>query len=400
MVAILGFAKDQITAAVQAMYSEVALAPTQPFHFPVGRAGARAVGYPEAELDRLPPEALASFAGVGYPFRAEVIRRGDEVLDIGAGSGTDTLIASRFVGGDGKVWALDITPAMLTKLRATLLAADVRNVEVIEGDAERVPLPDNSVDVVTSNGALNLVPDKRRAFAEIFRVLRPDGRVQIADIVIARPVPIGGRRDARLWAECVVGASVDEDYIDLFREVGFTDIEVLREFDYFAASPSAETRLVASGLGGRAIELTMRRPAQPPARMERLARRLHPRRLKSIGGRGLWGAVAAAAALAACYGMMALLALLSLLGIAVTLDPALWAVTIAGAAGLAVAATTFNLTRHGQPWPLLVAGIGAAAVGYAMFGTYDPVIEGLGFAALIGGVGLDLYLIYRAELCP
>jgi SAM-dependent methyltransferase len=399
MVAILGFSKDQITAAVQAMYAEVAVAPTHPFHFPVGPAGAGAVGYPEAELDRLPPEAVASFAGVGYPFRAMVIRPGDKVLDIGAGSGTDTLIASRLVGGMGNVWALDITPAMLTKLRGTLLAADVRNVEVIEGDAERIPLPDNSVDVVTSNGVLNLVPEKRRAFAEIFRVLRPDGRVQIADIVIARPVPIGGRRDARLWAECVVGASVDEDYLDLFREVGFTDVEVLREFDYFAASPSAETRHVASGLGGRAIEVVMRRPAEAPVGLRRLAHRLRPRRL-GIGDRGLWGAVAVIGALLACYGTMALLALLSLLGLSVTLDQGLWAATIAGAATLAVVATAFNLTRHGQPWPLVVAGLGTAAIGYAMFGTYDPVVEGLGFAALIGAVAFDLYLIYRAELCP
>ena len=399
MVAILGFSKNQITAAVQAMYSEVAVAPTQPFHFPVGRAGASAVGYPDAELDRLPPEAVASFAGVGYPFRAGVIRPGDKVLDIGAGSGTDTLIASRLVGGSGRVWALDITPAMLSKLRATLRTAHIRNVEVIEGDAEQIPLPDNSVDVVTSNGVLNLVPDKRRAFAEIFRVLRPGGRVQVADIVIARPVPIGGRRDARLWAECVVGASVDEDYLDLFHEVGFTDVEVLREFDYFAASPSAETRQVASGLGGRAIEVTMRRPARAPVGLRRLAHRLRPRRL-GIGDRGLWGAVAVVRALVACYGTMALLALLPLLGASVTIDPGLWAATVAGAAILAVVATAFNLTRHGQPWPLVVAGLGAAAIGYAMFGAYDPIVEGLGFAALVGAVAFDLYLIYRAELCP
>jgi arsenite methyltransferase len=400
MVAILGFSKDQITAAVQMMYSEVAVAPTHPFHFPVGRAGARAVGYPDAELDQLPSEALASFAGVGYPFRAGVIRPGDKVLDIGAGSGTDTLLASRLVGAGGKVWALDITPAMLAKLRATLDAADIRNVEVIEGDAERIPLPDNSVDVVTSNGVLNLVPDKRSAFAELFRVLRPDGHVQVADIVIARPVPIGGRRDARMWAECVVGASVDEDYLDLFREVGFTDVEVLREFDYFAASPSAETRQVASGLGGRAIEVTMRRRAEAPLGLRRLVHRLQPRRLKSIGERGLWGAVAVAAALTACYGALAVVALLSLLGVTVTLDPGLWATTIAGAAGFAVLAIAFNLTRHGQPWPFLVAGLGAAAIAYVMFGTYDPIVEGLGFAGLISAVGLDLYMIYRAELCP
>lgn len=326
MVAILGFSKDKITAAVQAMYTQVAAAPTQPFHFPVGRAACVAVGYPEAELDRLPPEAVASFAGVGYPFRAGVIRSGDRVLDIGAGSGTDTLIASRLVGDRGKVWALDITPAMLAKLRATLRAAGVRNVEVIEGDAERIPLPDGSVDVATSNGVLNLVPDKRRAFAEIFRVVRPEGRVQVADIVIRRPVPVGGRSDPRLWAECVVGAAVDEDYLALFREAGFTDIRVLREFDYFALSPSTETRHIAAALGARAIEVVLRRPAIAPQGWRRWAHRLHPRRLlKRIGGRGLWGAVAAAGAVLACYGTMGALALLSILGIAVTVDAGAWA---------------------------------------------------------------------------
>ena len=192
---------------------------------------------------------------------------------------------------------------------------------------------------------------------------------------------------------------MDEDYLDLFREVGFADIEVLREFDYFAASPNAETRQVASGLGGRAIEITMRRAAEAPVGLRRLTHQLRPRRL-GIGARGLWGAVAVIGALLACYGTMALLALLSLLGMTVTLDPDMWAATIAGAAGLAVVATAFNLRRHGHPWPLLAAGLGAATIGYAMFGAYAPIVEGLGFAALIGTVAFDLYLIYRAELCP
>jgi ubiquinone/menaquinone biosynthesis C-methylase UbiE len=400
MVAILGFSKDQITAAVQAMYAEVATAPGHPFHFPVGRAACRALGYPEAELERLPAAAVESFAGVGYPFRAGAIRPGDRVLDIGAGSGTDTLIASRMVGEAGKVWALDITPAMLDKLRATLESAGIRNVEVIAGDAERIPLPDNSVDVVTSNGVLNLVPDKRRAFAEIFRVLRRDGHVQIADVVIARPVPIGGRSDPRLWAECVVGASVDEDYLDLFRAAGFADVEVLRAFDYFAASPSAETRHIARSLGARAIEVAMRRPAEAPAGLQRWAYWLHPRRLRTLGGRGLWGAAAVLAALVACYGTLSLLAVLSLLGVAVTLDAGLWAAAIAGAAALAAAGTAVNLRRHRQPWPLALAVLGAAVVIYVMFGAYDPVIEALAFATLVGAVVLDLYLLYRAELCP
>lgn len=405
MVAILGFSKEQITDAVQAMYGSVAKDPRQGFHFPVGRPAALAVGYPEEALDHLPPVVLDRFAGVGYPFRAGVIKPGDTVLDIGAGAGTDTLFASRLVGETGTVWALDITPDMLVRLSSTLDEAGTRTVGSIAADAEHIPLPGNSVDVVTSNGVLNLVPDKRKAFAEIFRVLKPEGRVQLSDIVIARPVPVGGRSDPKLWAECVVGASVDEDYLELFRETGFADVKALGEVDYFAKSPSADTRRLAAGLGARSIEAVMRRPdkVETPtglARLGRLAHRMHPRRLKAITGRGLWGAVAAATALLACYGVIALLGLLSLMGIALTLPEGAWAATVFAAAALAVVAIVFNLRRHGRVWPLLAGACGAALIGYIAFVDYNPLIEALGFAVLIAGVGLDLYEIYRAECTP
>lgn len=401
MVAILGFSKDQVTAAVRDMYEAVAVKPNGGFHFPVGRSACLALGYSETELDRVPDAAVASFAGVGHPFGAGVIKPGDTVLDIGAGSGTDTVLASRLVGESGKVWALDITPAMLAKLRETVGAEGIGNVETIEGDAEHIPLPDNSVDVVTSNGALNLVPDKRRAFAEIFRVLRPGGRVQIADVVISRPVPLGGRSDPQLWAECVVGAAVDEDYLELFREAGFTDIQVLREQDYFSKSPSEDTRRIASSLGARTMELTMHRPAerQKSSFFHRLGTRIHPRRLRAIGGRGLWGAVAAAASLVACYGTLALVGVLAMFGLTVSVNEAVWAAAIAGAALVAVAATGFNARRHRQPWPLAISGLGASLIVYAMFVSYNPLVEGVGFALLIGAVALDLYMLYRAELC-
>jgi arsenite methyltransferase len=399
MVAVLGYSKDQITEAVQAMYGAVARAPEQGFHFPVGREACLAVGYPEAALDGLPEAAVASFAGVGYPFRADLIGKGDTVLDIGAGSGTDTLIASRRVGPTGRVWALDITPAMLDRLGQTVSEAGISNVKLLHGDAERIPLPDNSIDVVTSNGVLNLVPDKRRAFAEIFRVLKPVGRVQIADIVIARPVPLGGRSDPELWAECVVGASVDEDYLDLFRESGFEEIAVLREHDYFAASPSADTRRIASGLGARTMEMATRRQAQAPSRLSRLAHRLHPRRLKTIGDRGLWGPIAAGGAVVACYGTMGLLPLLALAGIAAAPDPGLWAGAILLFTALAVIATAYNARRHRSPWPLALAAVGGAAIAWAMLVSYSAAIEAAGFAALLAAVALDLYTLYRAELC-
>jgi SAM-dependent methyltransferase len=261
MVAILGMTKDQILGAVQEMYSAVASSPSRQFHFPIGRNACRFVGYPANLLEPVPEPALESFAGVGFPFRAAMIQPGDFVLDVGAGSGTDTLIAARLVGPAGHVFGLDMTPAMLDKLRHNVRLAEAANAEAIEGNAESIPLPDASVDVVTSNGVLNLVPDKAGAFAEISRVLRPGGRVQIADIVVSNPPSEKSRSNPALWAECVVGALVEDTYLGLIRSAGLQDVTVLRAFDYFAGSASPETRRVAAALGAKAIELTARRRA-------------------------------------------------------------------------------------------------------------------------------------------
>lgn len=263
MVAIFGLQKEQIFDAVRQMYTEVANTPSKRFHFPTGREACLFVGYPPQWLETVPETAVESFAGVGFPFRAGCIRGGDRVLDIGAGAGTDTIIAAGLVGPQGRVYALDMTPAMLDKLRRNLAAAGARNVEMLEGNAEAIPLPDASVDVVTSNGVLNLVPDKPRAFAEIHRVLRPGGFVQLADIVLARPVGDKARNNPRLWAECVVGAVIEDDYLGLFRAAGLAELSVLRRFDYFAGSASEDTRRVATALGALAAEIVMRKPAAP-----------------------------------------------------------------------------------------------------------------------------------------
>jgi len=260
MVAVLGMTKGQIFEAVRQMYSDVANSPSRQFHFTTGRNACLFVGYPEAWLDRVPATAVESFAGVGFPFRADVIQPGDRVLDVGSGSGTDTLIAAGLVGPTGKVLALDMTIAMLDKLRSNISLAGATNVEPIEGNAESIPLPDAGVDVVTSNGVLNLVPDKPKAFAEICRVLRPGGYAQIADIVVAQPVSEKARSNPKLWAECVVGALVEQDYLNLFREVGFSGVSVLRSFDYFSGSASADTRRIAGALGAHAVEIRMQRP--------------------------------------------------------------------------------------------------------------------------------------------
>lgn len=260
MVAIAGLRKEQIFDAVQQMYTDVARQPDKRFHFPTGRAACLFVGYPESWLDRIPPSAQESFAGVGFPFAADAIRSGDRVLDVGAGAGTDTLIAAGLVGDDGRVLALDMTPAMLDKLRVNIALAGVENVEPIEGNAEAIPLPDACVDVVMSNGVLNLVPDKAKAFAEIFRVLRPGGRVQLADIVVSQPIGEKSRSNPRLWAECVVGAVVEEIYLDTFRGAGFDAVSILRRFDYFSGSDSEETRRIAAALGAHTLELMLHKP--------------------------------------------------------------------------------------------------------------------------------------------
>ncbi len=252
MVAILSDKREFIFKAVADMYTDVATHPEKSFHFPTGRLACLFVGYPGHQLDLVPPTAPESFAGVGYPFAANVIREGDVVLDIGSGSGTDTLIASTLVGPHGKVLGLDMTPAMLDKLRRNVAAMGAMNVEPIEGNAEQIPLPDASVDVVTSNGVLNLVPDKPRAFAEIARVLKPGGRLQISDISLAKPVSEKSRADPKLWAECVVGAVVEDDYVGLLRAAG-TEIEVIGRLDYFAGSVSQDTRRVAHGFGAHTI---------------------------------------------------------------------------------------------------------------------------------------------------
>jgi SAM-dependent methyltransferase len=189
---------------------------------------------------------------VGYPFAADVIREGDTVLDIGSGSGTDALIAAMLTGPTGRVYGLDMTQAMREKLQRNVTAMKIDHVRAVDGNAEQIPLADASIDVVTSNGVLNLVPDKTATFGEIARVLKPGGRLQIADIALRVPPSDKSRADPRLWAECVVGAIVEEDYVSMLRASGL-DVEVIRDMDYFAGSVSASTRRAAHGLGAHAI---------------------------------------------------------------------------------------------------------------------------------------------------
>ena len=190
-----------LRAEVQTMYSRVAASPTGEFHFHRGpEYAARLLGYDPAELATLPPEVTSAFAGVGNPHAIDRIPAGSVVVDIGCGAGMDLLLAARRIGPHGRAIGVDMTEAMRARAAAGARAAECDRVEVIDGDATRLDIiRDGAVDVVISNGVLNLVPDKARAVAEIARVLKPGGRVQIGDIIIGEILPDDALRDIDLW---------------------------------------------------------------------------------------------------------------------------------------------------------------------------------------------------------
>jgi len=184
---------------VREKYREVALDPNRTFHFHTGRPLAARLGYDASLVDALPDRAVESFAGVGNPFSLRQLEPGARVVDIGSGAGFDSFIAAAQVGATGTVVGVDMTAEMLSKSRDTAAALGFDHVEFREGLAEALPIDDGSVDVVISNGVINLCADKRAVFAEIRRVLRPGGRLQFADIANGRPVPPEALRDIDLW---------------------------------------------------------------------------------------------------------------------------------------------------------------------------------------------------------
>lgn len=184
---------------VRAKYREVAVQPSGRFHFHTGRALAARLGYDTDIVDALPDRAVESFAGVANPFSLRHLANGERVIDVGSGAGFDSFIAAEQVGPEGAVIGVDMTLEMLDKARDTASMLGYQNVEFREGLAESIPVEDGSVDVVISNGVINLCADKRAIFDEIRRVLRPGGWLQFADIANGRPVPPEALRDIDLW---------------------------------------------------------------------------------------------------------------------------------------------------------------------------------------------------------
>ena len=196
-----GIDVDVLRQEIQDKYAELVAKPDGEFHFHTGRVAAERAGYEASWLDGVPEDALSSFAGVANPFHWGLPNAGEHVVDVGSGAGSDSFIAANAVGPDGSVVGVDMTPAMLERSRASARASasGSANIEFREGVAEELPVPDGWADVVISNGVINLVPDKLAAYSEITRVLKPGGRVQVADICVELEVPESARRDIDLW---------------------------------------------------------------------------------------------------------------------------------------------------------------------------------------------------------
>ena len=189
---------ELLKSEIKKTYAEVSTRPEKEFIFPTGRPWADDLDYPPA-LANVPETAVESFAGVANPFSLGRLEPGERVVDLGCGAGTDSLVAAQMVGASGHVTGVDMTPEMLAKARTAAAELGVENIDFVEAEIERLPLEDESVDVVISNGVIDLVPDKDAVFTEIFRVLRPGGRMQIADVTIQTPVSEEGRRNIDLW---------------------------------------------------------------------------------------------------------------------------------------------------------------------------------------------------------
>jgi arsenite methyltransferase len=190
---------DVLREEIRKTYTDVSTAPEQEFIFPTGRAWAQELGYPEPELARVPEATVESFAGVANHWTLGRIEPGSVVLDLGCGAGTDLLIAAQMTGAAGRVIGVDMTATMLERARQSATEMGLTNVELHESLIEALPLDDASVDVAISNGVIDLVPDKGAVFDEIDRVLRPGGRLQLADVVIHHEVSDDARSRIDLW---------------------------------------------------------------------------------------------------------------------------------------------------------------------------------------------------------
>ena len=226
---------EALEAKVKDMYRHVAQQPHDTFHFELGAPVALRAGYDADLLAAVPSGATESFAGVGHFFDLADLQIGESVVDLGSGSGMDAFYAAALVGPTGHVYGVDFTQEQLDKARGLAADAGLTHVEFREGHIEALPLDDASVDCVISNGVINLCPDKQAVFAEAARVLRPGGRLAIADIITAQALTEAIVCDADLWASCIGGAAQQEVYLQAIESAGFTiDQHRVNAYDFIS----------------------------------------------------------------------------------------------------------------------------------------------------------------------
>jgi ubiquinone/menaquinone biosynthesis C-methylase UbiE len=226
MTTATAFNAKELETKVKAMYRDVAENPHGEFHFEMGRTLAERLGYPPADLDKIPAEAIESFAGVGYYFHLANLKEGETVLDMGSGSGMDTFFAALKVGKRGKVIGVDMTDEQLAKANRLRERDGFGNVTYLKGYIENVPLPPASLDAIISNGVINLAPDKSKVFREAARLLKTGGRLAISDIVTEQQLPEGITCNTTLWAACIGGAAQQDDYRQEIAQAGLRVVNV------------------------------------------------------------------------------------------------------------------------------------------------------------------------------
>jgi arsenite methyltransferase len=258
MTRIATFDPKDLETKVKTMYTDVARDPHGEFHFEMGRTLAERLGYPPADLDRIPPEAIESFAGVGYFFPYAELKEGETAVDFGSGSGMDCFLAALKVGRTGKVIGVDMTDAQREKAGRLRDRYGFDNVSFVAGHIESPPLRDGSADAVISNGVFNLSPDKARVFREAARVLAPGGRLALADIVTEVRLPESIVCNATLWAACIGGAAQQDDYRGMIEASGLRVVRTEENGAYAFLSDNA--RGASRKFGVKSISLLAVKP--------------------------------------------------------------------------------------------------------------------------------------------
>ena len=239
---------DTLRDKVKAMYQAVADEPDGDFHLEMGHDLAARLGYPTDDLAPVPPEAVESFAGVGYHLAMAKLRVGDRVVDLGSGSGMDAFLAARQVGPTGEVLGIDMTDAQLAKARRLAQRDGRANTRFEHGYIEHIPMPDGWADVVISNGVINLCNDKDAVFREIARLLKPGGRLAISDIVTERQLTDAIVCDVNLWASCIGGAMQQDDYRAAIQRAGLDVLTFEENPEYQFISDSAQGATTTFGV--------------------------------------------------------------------------------------------------------------------------------------------------------